>query len=360
MVDCAARSVKPPASLLTLGASRGKLRTKTMEQPPDATGLHAHDLRHYLSLLACDLRLTRERLAETAEDATARATALAGLLARLDAGLAELDASLRGHRGPAPVAAPDGDLAPLVERLWRSFLRAGRLRPGKAALHLARPLLWPGDPKQWQSLVMNLLENACKAAPDGPVRLEADGERLSVSNGGAPPAEALLRALADGVAPPARADGHGQGLGLILAAASALHLRVEPALEPGRFTLNLFRAVAGAPALLLVEDDEDLRAMLAEYLRAEGFRVEASADAAELAPAAGRYRAVVADLNLPGTGGGALLAAWRAADPGLVTVLLTGDSEAQERDWPGVDAVLIKPGLGRLLELLAPLKGDGR
>ena len=332
-----------------------------MDPTREPVGIDAHDLRHLLSLLACDLRLTRGRLRATAP--AQRLPALSALLARLDAGLGALAASLAvGLHSSADLrTGPAGrliaDRADLVVALWERFERAGRLRPGSATLTLERPLLWPGPRPAWQSLLLNLLTNACAAAPSGPVALIADAEGLRVRNGGHLPAPGLVAALAAGQPPLPGADGRGRGLGLIVKAARSLGLHLEACLdeEAGAFELSCQRAPRDAPALLLVEDDADLRDMLAELLRAEGFRVQARAEGSGLAPAAGRFTAMVADLNLPGLAGDRLLAAWREADPALFTLLLTGDSAAADRRWPGVDVVLVKPGLGRLRELLAPL-----
>jgi CheY-like chemotaxis protein len=331
-----------------------------MDPSREPVGIDAHDLRHLLSLLACDLRLTRERLGPAEADVAL--PALRALVERLAEGLAALEAGLAaGARSTAdlrPLAGgrPLADRSDLVAALWERFERAGRLPPGAATLHLERPLLWPGPRAAWQSLLLNLLTNACAAAPAGPLVLIADAEGLRLRNGGRRPAPALLAALRAGTPPPPGPDGHGQGLGLIVKAAAALGLHLDAQLVDEGVELACLRAPRTAPVLLLIEDDEELRVLLSELLRAEGFRVHALAAGGGLAPAAGRFAAVVADLNLPGERGDRLLAAWRAADPALLTVLLTGDSAAADRRWPGVDAVLVKPGLGRLRELLAPLR----
>lgn len=327
-----------------------------MQPSPRPSGLAVHDLRHLLGLLAADLRLTRLGLSR--EDAAARRAALIALTARLATGLAELDEALAGGGGSLLVAPREtaGDRAPQLAALWERYLQAGRLRREASHLNLERPLLWPGPWTHWRSLLVNLIENACAAAPAGPVLLAADGEGLRIANGGRLPQPALVAALNAGQAPGPRPGGRGQGLGLILEAAAALDLHLEAACADGRFTLSLQRLPREAPALLLVEDDAELRAALAALLRAEGFRVEARRGDELRPPDPARFVAAVADLNLPGENGAGRLAAWRREAPGLLTVLLTGDSAAREREWPGVTAVLVKPGLGRLRELLAPLR----
>ena len=82
-----------------------------------------------------------------------------------------------------------------------------------------------------------------------------------------------------------------------------------------------------AVEILLVEDRESLRSMLAETLQAEGWRVEAvsTGDEAVRRLAEGRrYALVLTDLKLPGADGLAVLDAALANDASLPVVLLTG------------------------------------
>ena len=82
-----------------------------------------------------------------------------------------------------------------------------------------------------------------------------------------------------------------------------------------------------AAEILLVEDRESLRAMLAETLGGEGYGVEAVAtgDEAVRRLAEGRrYALVLTDLKLPGADGLAVLEAALASDASLPVVLLTG------------------------------------
>ena len=79
--------------------------------------------------------------------------------------------------------------------------------------------------------------------------------------------------------------------------------------------------------ILLVEDRESLRAMLAETLEREGYRVEpvaAGDEAVRRLQEGRRYALVLTDLKLPGADGLAVLEAALAADPALPVVLLTG------------------------------------
>jgi len=82
-----------------------------------------------------------------------------------------------------------------------------------------------------------------------------------------------------------------------------------------------------AAEILLVEDRESLRSMLAETLAGEGYGVEAVATGDEAVRRLGegrRYALVLTDLKLPGADGLAVLEAAIANDAALPVVLLTG------------------------------------
>lgn len=81
-------------------------------------------------------------------------------------------------------------------------------------------------------------------------------------------------------------------------------------------------------AVLIVEDEADIRELLSEYFRARQFDVTGAADgraallAIERDPE--RYTLVITDLHLPGVDGLAVLRAARAANPSCYVVIVTG------------------------------------
>jgi DNA-binding response OmpR family regulator len=80
------------------------------------------------------------------------------------------------------------------------------------------------------------------------------------------------------------------------------------------------------PSILIVEDDESLRRVLARHLRANGFEVEEAASAEEAVSAfdAGlRPGVVLLDLNLPGDTGWDLLRGSCLSDAGSPPVVIT-------------------------------------
>jgi len=100
--------------------------------------------------------------------------------------------------------------------------------------------------------------------------------------------------------------------------------------------------------VLLVEDDEDNRELLAEFLRMEGHAVEAVADAEGALEIAAResFDALVADVGLPRMDGLELARELRKRAPGLAVVAVSGYGDVPElADAQGreVDAVVVKP-----------------
>ncbi|HRO10861.1 response regulator [Amaricoccus sp.] len=115
---------------------------------------------------------------------------------------------------------------------------------------------------------------------------------------------------------------------------------------------------AGA-RILVVDDEPDLRALLADYLGMQGFAVRTAADAAELDARLTEEPAdvIVLDINMPGENGLAALARLRAAGSRAGVILLTaagtlGDRVAGLGD--GADDYVVKPFEPR--ELLARLR----
>src|SRR5579885_3004671 len=79
-------------------------------------------------------------------------------------------------------------------------------------------------------------------------------------------------------------------------------------------------------SLLLVDDDDTFRGVLAGALAARGYAVQTAADAtAAMALARGtRFDDAIVDLRLPGTSGLALIEQLRCLHSGIRIVVLTG------------------------------------
>ncbi|MGC8520633.1 MAG: response regulator transcription factor [Steroidobacteraceae bacterium] len=111
--------------------------------------------------------------------------------------------------------------------------------------------------------------------------------------------------------------------------------------------------------VLLVEDHQAIREMIADHLRERGFAVDA-VDRGERALAAARIApadAVVLDLGLPDTDGMQLLSALRAVQPQVPAIIVTARDGVDDRLLglnSGADDYIVKPF--NLLELEARLR----
>jgi DNA-binding response OmpR family regulator len=123
-------------------------------------------------------------------------------------------------------------------------------------------------------------------------------------------------------------------------------------------------ADVGLP-ILLVEDDESLRRILARHLRGEGYRVEEarSAEDASAALARGPRPAVVLlDLNLPGDTGWDLLRGPALVEAGSPPIVITSATTVSPRLLAEFDVAgyLPKPfPLETLVSTIERLTGGG-
>jgi CheY-like chemotaxis protein len=112
--------------------------------------------------------------------------------------------------------------------------------------------------------------------------------------------------------------------------------------------------VTGSGRILIMDDEEPVRRVLARALEQFGYEVEQAADGAEAVvkfraalAAEKRFAAVMLDMTVPGGVGGAETAAeLRRIDPSVRTILSSGYAEGgQMADYQkhGFDAVLPKP-----------------
>jgi DNA-binding response OmpR family regulator len=109
---------------------------------------------------------------------------------------------------------------------------------------------------------------------------------------------------------------------------------------------------------LIVEDDPEMRRLLAEFLRAEGFQVTAAMDGAEALRCAREtvFASVILDKNLPGISGLDLLPHLRKLSRGVPVIMITafGNERTHEEAFSrGAYDLLFKPF--NLDDLLAAL-----
>jgi DNA-binding response OmpR family regulator len=116
---------------------------------------------------------------------------------------------------------------------------------------------------------------------------------------------------------------------------------------------------APSPTLLVVDDEPELRGLLAEYFGRHGFEVRVAGDAAQARQliAAARPDLSVLDVNMPGENGLSLARWLREAHPQVAIVMLTTASETVDRIVGlelGADDYVSKPY--ELRELLARVR----
>jgi CheY-like chemotaxis protein len=111
--------------------------------------------------------------------------------------------------------------------------------------------------------------------------------------------------------------------------------------------------------IVVVDDEPDMRAMIAEYLAGHGFDVREAENGLEaLLHVSARPAAVVLDVRMPRLGGLETLKRIRGFDPTIRVVIVTGEEDAEVRRRAralGVSAYLTKPVVFQ--ELLAALTG---
>jgi len=113
------------------------------------------------------------------------------------------------------------------------------------------------------------------------------------------------------------------------------------------------------PVLLIVDDEPELRSLLAEYFGRHGFAVQTAADAVQARRAVAAHAPALAilDVNMPGENGLSLARWMRESHPGIGLVMLTTVGDSVDRIVGlelGADDYLPKPFLIR--ELLARVR----
>jgi two-component system cell cycle sensor histidine kinase/response regulator CckA len=230
------------------------------------------------------------------------------------------------------------------------------------------------DPTQLDQVLVNLAVNARDAMKDGGTLTIATGRRLLLqpeADGAQtlPPgryATIDVRDTGSGIAPEVLprifepffttkrgAGGTGLGLSTVhgIVRQSGGYLSVQSQRGQGTcFRITLPRhesgltgtesvaapqpppAPAGNPLLLLVDDEDAVRRLVARALRRGGWDVmEASCGAEALERAGGPYALLVSDVMMPGIDGPALVRAMREHQAGLPAILISGYADAEQR-----------------------------
>jgi PAS domain S-box-containing protein len=265
-----------------------------------------------------------------------------------------------------------------------------RLMPETIAVEvgLDEPV-WPIeiDPVQLSQVLFNLAINARDAMPRGGrltlhVRNRVLGHADTLAPGDTHPGEYVEIAVADtgsGLSPQVKArlfepffttkdEGQGTGLGLAtswsIVSSAGGFIRAEGAEGQGAtFRVLLPRATDGAGAVprveetpaaastaggtvLVVEDNDAVRATLAEALTTQGYAVIAAADGEQATAAASAYDApidfLVTDMMLPGTSGLDVAGEVGRRHPGCRVLFVTGYLDLGLRNALPAGALLLQ------------------
>jgi PAS domain S-box-containing protein len=261
------------------------------------------------------------------------------------------------------------------------------------------PLVLDGDRARLVQVFANLLNNAAKYTERGGhifvlVRQLKREILVEVRDDGTGIDPALLPRIFElfvqGTQDAARAEG-GLGLGLTLVKqivqlhggevearsngrglGSSFTVRLPAAQEANVTDADELPALApdpspGARRILVVDDNDDARTLLADLLVALGHEVRAASDGPEALAVLEDLRPEVAilDIGLPGMDGFELASRIREARGGeLQLIALSGYGQPKDRaraEQAGFDAHLVKPvDMNRLLELVRSPRRDGR
>ncbi|HET6762036.1 MAG TPA: PAS domain S-box protein, partial [Longimicrobiaceae bacterium] len=303
------------------------------------------------------------------------------------------------HEAAAPLAPVDlNDVARHVLRTRAYALRTGNVEVREELEACLPPVL--GDRGQLEQVVLNVVvnaEHAMRTNADGGVlvvrtRISSRGVTLEVGDTGCGIAPEQLGHIFDPFFT-TKPVGEGTGLGLSLVHSIVSEhggqIHAESTVGVGTTLRIDFRAALpaellvpppgpgasaiGLPArvlrILVVDDEDPVRHVVARYLTRRGHRVDEATDGSQALALLDRpghgdapYDVILSDLRMPGLGGAELLARLRRRGDGTERrlIFLTGDTAplpgSAETDTGGIP-VLSKPidlvALGRIVEQAA-------
>jgi signal transduction histidine kinase len=228
------------------------------------------------------------------------------------------------------------------------------------------PLLVLADRDRLVQIVINLVQNAMKFTPeDGAITVSVEKENhrhagVTVRDTGPGIPSDCVEKIFDPFFRIAatRTTAKGLGLGLSIVRTHGGIIEARRPHDGGaelHFTLPLrleaepaVAAADGAGSILVVDDDKDIRDLLADRLGAMGYQVDTETDGlrALKAAASGRFAGMILDVGLPSLDGMEVLKQIRQSDERLPIVMVTasGAKDTAIRAISlGAQAYLLKP-----------------
>jgi NO-binding membrane sensor protein with MHYT domain/signal transduction histidine kinase/ActR/RegA family two-component response regulator len=369
-------------------AQEALLQSQKMEAVGQLVSGLAHDFNNVLGAIVGAFELVRRRADDPAR---VRAFSEAGLEAadrgsKLTAQLLAFSRSQRIQLRPVLVREVIGALSDLLARTLGPMIKL-EFRPSRVPV----PVL--ADPTQLEMMVLNLAINARDAMPDGGelhittqvCQIAEDGEladgeyvEIAVRDTGMGMDEQTLRRAMEPFFT-TKPVGKGTGLGLAQIYGSARQsggtVRIESAPGQGTTVRVLLPRTDEQPVsekpeaatasdqphrplrLLLVDDDDAVRSIVASALQAEGHDVTEVVDgAAALAVLEERQPdVVIADFAMPEMNGAELARRIRARWPALPILFASGFADSEAIDAAMGDGVVMLRKPFRIDELLTAL-----
>jgi CheY-like chemotaxis protein len=308
-------------------------------------------------------RLTAEQVLEMATEIQAACCAALRLIDDLSH-LAELHDAPAFH--PRPMAVADH---------LRHVANAFRSLPGSERIEVELPDTLDGylDPERLSQVVVNLLTNALRHAPEGPIVLRADGHdgwlqvEVRDHGPGVPRAERtrVWERAYRGRASQATTSGSGIGLAVVKQLVELQGGKVGLRSLPGRgstFWFCMPLEARQAPArVLVVDDDPEIRDLLATVLSGEGYDVVLATDGLEALTRLTETppKVILLDLMMPRMDGVAFEheLRQRGLRPTVPVIMMSaGERTRAACTQTGAEGCLSKPfGLPALLDEVARL-----
>lgn len=359
-------------------AQEGLVRGETLRAIGELAAGVAHHLNNLLAVVIGRVEMALGK----SEPSEIRRHLLPAQRAALDSAEVVRRLSRFGRNEPEPALVPVDlnqvaeDIREMTRPRWRDEAELRGIRIEVTLDPGSIPSV-AGDPSSLAEVLMNLVLNAVDALRRGgsiSIKTWRSGNRVycSVSDTGiGMPVEVQRRALqpfftTKGV----RSTGLGLSVNYGIIQRHGGDLTIETV--EGRGTTVSFWLPAAAPTtpassdtaiegatpalrILLIEDEEEVRSVIATMLAEDGHDVVKAADGVEgLRRLASTVDLVLTDLGMPGMSGWDVGRAVRAAQPGLPVGLITGWGENPERtpsDESAVDFILAKPITRRALRM---------
>ena len=345
------------------------LQSQKMEAVGQLTGGLAHDFNNLLTAVVGNLDMIRNRVSEP------RVARLVENAFRAAERGSKLTAQLLAFSRTQKLATESLNINRLVEESYELLNQSlGANITIETCLDPQAPFVI-ADRNQLEVSLLNLAINARDAMPEGGTlaisticdEIENRGVILTVSDTGTGmPPEVSARAFDPffTTKPPGKGTGLGlsQVYGLVrqmggdveidseVGKGTSIQLRLRRAAAPSDSVVNAASEIemGDAERIMVVDDDHDVREMMASFLSEIGYSIHEASDGNTALAMQGSVnpQLMIIDFSMPGINGAEVVKAARTAQPGLPILFVSGyaDSEALE-DALGAAPFLRKPFL---------------